>query len=73
MTDGFLSDGNGSKSSMRLMNMLSLFASFGMGFITLLHPQASQNPNGLYLTVLFALGAFAPKAVQKFMETKLKV
>ncbi len=33
--------------------------------------QAKGNTNGLILTAMFLVGAFAPKAVQKFAEQKI--
>lgn len=71
---GFLQEDNGSKSSIRLMSVISLVAAIGFGFLTI--QTASANPAnamqvatpGLYITGMFVLGAFAPKALQKFME-----
>ena len=34
-------------------------------------PKAEGNTNGLILTAMFLVGAFAPKAVQKFAENKI--
>ena len=65
-----LSDSNGQTSSMRVMCFCSLFISTVFGLITLLVP--SEDPStGIYLTVAFLVGAFAPKAVQKFAEEKI--
>ena len=55
---------------MRLMSFVALIASIAFGFLSVLHPAASANPNGLYLTVIFLIAAFAPKALQKFAEAK---
>ena len=66
---GYLTDDHGHPSSMRLMSMLALIASIAFGLITVLHEDANHE-NGLYITVLFALAAFAPKALQKFAEAK---
>ncbi len=63
---GFLKDGNGKPSSMRLMCFLALFASIWFGWMTLHSNVASQN--GVYITMAFLLAAFAPKALQKFIE-----
>ena len=63
---GFLKDGNGKPSSMRLMCFLALFASIWFGWMTLHSNVASQN--GVYITSGFLLAAFAPKALQKFIE-----
>lgn len=59
------------KSNMRLMSFMALLASLVFGTITLLHPAAVQDLDGLYLTFGFLLGAFAPKALQKFAESKV--
>ena len=67
---GYLSDDHGHPSSMRLMSMVALIASITFGFITLLHDKANDE-NGLYLTALFLVAAFAPKALQKFAEAKI--
>jgi len=67
---GFLEDDRGNPSSMRLMSVVALIASIAFGLITVMHPVASQNTNGLYITMAFLIAAFAPKAVQKFAEAK---
>lgn len=59
-------DDKGNNSSMRMMCFVSLLASIAFGFTSILHPAAGIN--GLYITFGFLLGAFAPKAVQKFAE-----
>ena len=69
---GMLSEANGEKtSSMRVMCFCSLTVSILFGFITLTRPMADPNA-GVYLTALFLVAAFAPKAVQKFAEEKVK-
>ena len=67
---GYLENDQGNYSSMRLMSMIALFASIAFGLITILHSAATQNLNGLYITIAFLLAAFAPKALQKFAESK---
>lgn len=67
----FFEDDMGNLSSMRLMCVIALVASIGFGLITTLHPAASQNDNGLYITFAFLLGAFAPKALQKVVEANI--
>ncbi len=53
---------------MRVMSFISLFAAIGAGYITL-----TGTPNdGVMITFGFLLGAFAPKALQKFTEAKMK-
>ena len=66
---GYLTDDQGHPSSMRLMSMVALMAAIAFGFITLLHKGANDE-NGLYLTGLFLIAAFAPKALQKFAEAR---
>ena len=67
---GFLDEDAGQKSSMRLMCFISLIAAIGFGAITLL-VKGPDGSTGLFITMGFLLGAFAPKALQKFMEEKL--
>lgn len=67
---GFLDEAPGQQSSIRVMSFIALIASIAFGLITLLHQKANSE-NGLYLTSFFLIGAFAPKALQKFAETKL--
>jgi uncharacterized membrane protein YiaA len=67
---GFLQEDVNMNSSMRLMCFLSLIAAIGFGTVTLLHP-ATEGSTGLLMTMGFLLGAFAPKALQKFMEEKI--
>lgn len=67
---GFLEDDKGNPSSMRLMSVIALIASTTFGMLTILHPIASKEANGLYITVAFLLAAFAPKALQKFAEVR---
>jgi len=69
---GFFDDHQGNPSSMRLMSFIALITSIVFGLISILHPIASKNPNGPYITIAFLLAAFAPKALQKFIELKLK-
>ena len=67
---GLLDDHQGTPSSMRVMSFIALFASIAFGLITILHSAASQNENGIYITISFLIAAFAPKALQKFAEAK---
>ncbi len=66
---GFLEEEPGRKSAMRAMSFISIIASIVFGLITINAPLANQG-NGLFLATLFLLGAFAPKSLQKFAETK---
>ena len=68
---GFLQENGQINSSMRLMCFISLLSSVGFGCMTLLTPQ-SDSSIGLFITMGFLLGAFAPKALQKMVESKLK-
>lgn len=60
----FLKDGTGKTSSMRIMSFFSLFASIYFGHLTI----SLDNQTGLYIVPLFVVGAFAPKAIQKYIE-----
>lgn len=66
---GYLTDDQGHPSSMRMMSMVALIAAIVFGLITVLLGRANDQ-NGLYLTALFLVAAFAPKALQKFAEAK---
>ena len=68
---GLLQEDNGNTSSIRVMSFISLFASIGSGAITLLQPAATESQTGLFMTLMFLVGAFAPKAIQKVAESKL--
>lgn len=63
----FLQDDQGKNSAMRAMNFMSLIASFFFGYVTLTSSTCNTEA-GVYLTFTFLLGAFAPKALQKFAE-----
>ncbi len=63
---GFLRDDDGKPSSMRLMNVIALFASIWFGWVTLNGDLPNQT--GVYITSAFLIAAFAPKALQKFIE-----
>jgi hypothetical protein len=52
------------------MCMISLFAAIGFGVVTV---QRDLKGDALYITYGFLIGAFAPKAVQKFAEAKLPI
>lgn len=69
---GFLNDHTGQPSSMRLLSFVSLLMSFAFGLIAALHPRANDG-DALYLSVGFLVGAFAPKALQKFAESKFPI
>ena len=69
-TGSFFQDGNGNKSSMRLMSFIALIAGIIFGLITTL--SGCTGPEGIYITFGFLLAAFVPNAIQKFAETKVK-
>ncbi len=62
---------NGNVSSIRLMSFTALIAAIIFGFLTILVKDVNAS-NGIYITFGFLLAAFAPKALQKFAETKVK-
>ena len=63
----FFQEDNGNQSSMRLMSFLSLLASMVFAALTIY----TQYTDGIIITFGFLVGAFAPKAVQKFAEQKV--
>lgn len=69
MASGFLQDHKGDSSLMRLMSFTALVMAFAFGLIAALHPKAN-DANALYLAMGFLIAAFAPKALQKFAESK---
>ena len=64
----YLTDNQGNPSSMRLMSMLALAVAGLLAFIEVLGWGAGTGKTELVL--YFLVAAFAPKAVQKFAETK---
>ena len=66
---GYLEDHQGNPSSMRLMSVVALLASIAFGLIAVLH-DGGNDPNALYITTMFLIAAFAPKALQKFAESR---
>lgn len=64
---GFFQEDNGNKSSMRLMSFTALIAGIVFALLTILR----ASDEGIYITFGFLIAAFAPKALQKFAETKL--
>lgn len=63
-----LQDDTGKTSTMRVMSFIALVASVWFGQLTL---TVSTNPEaGIYITSAFLISAFAPKALQKFIESK---
>ena len=68
---GFLEEDNSSKSSMRLMCFISLLASIGYAVLVRMSALA-MNQYDMIIFVGFLVGAFAPKAIQKFAEENCK-
>ena len=64
----FFSDDDGNPSSMRLMSMLSLIVAALLAAVEVMGWGSADGNTELVL--YFLLGAFAPKAVQKFAERK---
>ncbi len=72
---GILQEDNGNGSTMRVMCFVSLIASLAIGAATLYVSAKYRGVDpgtGIYMTTLFLISAFAPKALQKFAEQKLK-
>ena len=67
---GMLEDDKGNTSYMRGASMASLVYAMAVGAILILKPLEDPS-TGLYVFTAFLLGAFAPKAVQKFAEAKI--
>ncbi len=63
---GYLTDDQGTPSSMRLMSLMALVASIVFGFLVVTQDQPTAE--ALYLVVAFLLSAFAPKVAQKYLE-----
>lgn len=67
---GFMQDDAGNNSAMRLMSFVSLLAAISFGMIAIL-ADVNDSTDGVMIVFGFLIGAFAPKAVQKFAETKV--
>ncbi len=67
---GFLQDDAGNNSTMRAMSIVSLIAAILTAVILLIRPPADPY-SGLYIFTAFLVGAFVPKAIQKFAEVKV--
>jgi len=57
---------SGKTSSGRVMSFISLFVSIWFGYLTI--NMAGGSEQGVYLTVLFLVGAFAPAALVKIIK-----
>jgi hypothetical protein len=64
---GYFTDSKGNPSSMRLNSHLALWMSFICAGLV----AYTKYEGMLIVTVIFVVGAFAPKAVQKFAEMKI--
>ncbi len=64
----WLTDDQGSPSSMRLMSMLALIVAAGLAGVEVFGWGSGGSKTELVL--YFLVAAFAPKAIQKFAEAK---
>ena len=64
----YLDDDKGNPSSMRLMSMLALIVAAGLAFVEVFEWGSAESKSELVL--YFLVAAFAPKAIQKFAESK---
>ena len=62
---GMFQEDNGNYSSMRLMCVTSLVAAIGAAWLVM---QDKGGDSGMMIFMIFMLGAYAPKLVQKFIE-----
>lgn len=60
----FFQEDNGKYSTMRVMSFIALIAAIVFGVMTM----TNKDSEGKYITTVFLVAAFAPKAVQKFAE-----
>ena len=65
---GWFTDDQGNPSSMRLMSILALIVAAGLACVEAFGWGSGRGKTELVL--YFLVAAFAPKAVQKFAETK---
>jgi len=63
-----LKDQGGKTSTMRIMSIMSLFAAIFFAYPTII----LESHDGVMIVFSFLLGAFAPKALQKFAENQTK-
>lgn len=72
---GYTTDSTGKPSAMRAMSFVALGTAvvFGATIIAkpLWAPESPTSLDGVYLTTMFLVAAFAPKAVQKFAEIRV--
>lgn len=60
----FLQEDTGKYSTMRAMSFIALIAAIVFGAMTIVN----KDSEGRYVTTIFLVSAFAPKAVQRFAE-----
>ena len=66
----FFQEENGKPSSMRLMSFVALLAAIAFGALTLLVVDGDTAGEGVFISFGFLIAAFAPKALQKFAESR---
>jgi len=69
---GFFEENKDEKSMGRLLCFISLIASIIFGGLTILFADATIVSAGVVLSLIFLVGAMAPKAISKFAELKLE-
>jgi membrane protein YdbS with pleckstrin-like domain len=72
----FLKESNGKSSIMRLMSFLSLLWAFLLSFVVIagsFYFNANVSYGALVIVGFFVVGAFAPKAIQRFAENKVEM
>jgi hypothetical protein len=69
---GFFEENKNEKSMGRLLCFISLIASIIFGSLTILFADAATVSAGVVLSLIFLVGAMAPKAISKFAEIKLE-
>ena len=67
-TVGFFDEKQGERSMMRLMNFLSLIIAAGIACFAIGTKQLDANV--IAMVTMFLVGAFVPKAIQKYAENK---
>ena len=61
---GFLEESSGNKSLMRALSIVALLGALWFGHLTI----TQESEVGIWVTSMFVIGAFAPKAIQKYTE-----
>ncbi|RPI88707.1 MAG: hypothetical protein EHM41_00090 [Chloroflexi bacterium] len=68
---GYMEEAPGVKSFLRMASFTCLLQALIFSWYILIRGDTSGN--GMYLTVMFMLAAFAPKVIQKFAENMPKL